>query len=217
MEFIELNAEARQTVGNSPARKLRRDGKLPGILYGPDTEPALIAIDAHDFQLALKAGSVNALFNLILAGDSKPQRRVMIKELQAHPVSQTPLHVDFYEIAMDRKINVKVPVVPVGKSVGVEMGGLLQVVRREIEVYCLPDKIPESFIIDISELEVGGSIHIEEIPLPEGVEISSEANFTVITVLSPKVEEVEEEDEGLEEGLEEEAAESEDAEGDEAS
>ena len=217
MEFIELNAETRQTAGNGPARQLRRDGKLPGVLYGPDTEPAMIAINAHDFQLALKSGSVNALFNLNVQGDSKPKRRVMIKELQKHPVSQNPLHVDFYEIAMDRKINVNVPVVTVGKSVGVEEGGLLQVVRREIEVYCLPDQIPESFEVDISSLEIGESIHVEEISLPDGVEISTEANFTVITVLSPKVEEEVVEEEELEEGLEEESAESEESEGEEAS
>ena len=214
MEFIELKAAARQTVGNGPARRLRQEGKLPGVLYGPDTAPMMITLDAHELELALKKGSVNALFNLILEGDSKPRRRVMIKELQAHPVSQNPLHVDFYEIAMDRKISVKVPVIPLGKSIGVEMGGLLQVVRREIEVSCLPDQIPESIEVDISELDVGGSIHVEEIPLAEGVEVLSDANFTVITILSPKVEaeETEEEElEGEEEEVEEDSAANEEA------
>jgi large subunit ribosomal protein L25 len=114
-------------------------------------------------------------------------------------VTGSPLHIDFYEIDMARKISVKVPVTTTGKSVGVERGGLLQIIRRELEVYCLPGNIPEMITIDITDLEIGASVHVQDIE-PEGdVEIPTEVNFTVLTVISPKVEEKEEEEE-LEEG-----------------
>ena len=125
----------------------------------------------------------------------------MIKELQTTPVSRDYLHIDFYEVAMDRKIRVNVPVIPLGNAKGVEEGGILQVVRRDLEVLCLPTNIPEAFEIDISDLEIGDSIHVEDIPHDEDVEIPTEVNFTVITVSSPKIEEVEEPEE-LEEGEE---------------
>jgi len=108
---------------------------------------------------------------------------------------------------MQRKINVMIPVVTQGISKGVEAGGLLQIVRREIEVLCMPGDIPEAIKIDISDLDVGDSVHIDEVPLGDNIEVASDVNFTVVTILSPKVEEVEEEEEGLEgEEAEEEGA-----------
>jgi large subunit ribosomal protein L25 len=130
----------------------------------------------------------------------------MIKELQSHPVSGNFIHIDFYEIDMNRKINVMIPIVARGKSKGVEDGGLLQIVRREIEVLCLPGDIPETIEIDITNLDIGDSVHVEEIPLGDNVELPSDVNFTVVTISSPKVEEegAAEAEEGLE-GAEEEA------------
>jgi large subunit ribosomal protein L25 len=137
----------------------------------------------------------------------------MIKELQTHPVSGNFIHIDFYEIDMKRKIRVMVPIVTKGHSKGVELGGLLNIVRRELELFCLPGDIPESIEIDITDLDIGDSIHLDDIPLGEDVEISADVNFTIVTVLAPVVEEVEEEVEEEElEGAEEEA-EGEDAEG----
>jgi large subunit ribosomal protein L25 len=139
----------------------------------------------------------------------------MIKELQSHPVSGSFLHIDFYEIDLQRKINVMIPVVTKGVCKGVEVGGLLQIIRREVEVLCMPGDIPESIEIDITDLDIGDSVHVEEIPLGENVEIVSDMNFTLLTVVSPKIEEVEEEEEEALEG-EEEAAEGEAGEADES-
>ena len=139
--------------------------------------------------------------------DGKTTKPAMIKELQTHPVSSDILHVDLYEIAMDRKIRVSVPVTTTGKSIGVEQGGMLQLIRRELEVFCLPNEIPGTISIDITNLDIGDAIHVEEIPLAGNVEIPHEVNFTVLTVTSRKVETVEAEEE------EEEVAEAE-AEGD---
>ena len=130
----------------------------------------------------------------------------MVKELQTHPVSGNFIHIDFYEIDMKRQINVMVPIITNGLSVGVEKGGLLNIVRREVELLCLPGDIPEAIEIDITDLDIGDSIHIEDIPLGENVEVSADFNFTVVTVLSPTVEEeeevVEEEEGELEAGEE---------------
>lgn len=211
MEQLDLKAKVRKTLGNGPARALRREGKIPAVLYGPKTEPVLLSVEVRDIEQILKTGgSGQLLLNLIIQNGQETTRPAMIKELQSHPVSGRFLHIDFYEIDLTRKIRVGVPVVATGKSVGVEVGGLLQIVRRELEVLCLPTQIPESIVVDITNLEIGDSIHVDEIQLAGDVEIAADVNFTVATILAPKVEAVAEEEE---EELEEEAAE---AEGEEA-
>jgi large subunit ribosomal protein L25 len=234
LEKIELQATVRKTVGNGPARVLRRAGQIPAVLYGRKTDPVLLSVNTKDLQQILKQGSFGQfILNLVIQNGKKVTKAAMIKELQTHPVSGQLIHIDFYEVDMKRKIKVMVPVVTTGQSVGVEEGGMLNIVRRELEVFCLPGDIPESFEIDISELTIGDSIHLEDVPLGESeltigdsihledvplgenVEVATDVNYTVVTVLSPKVEEeeeeVEEEEEELEEG--EEGAEGEAAEG----
>ncbi|MDL1964377.1 MAG: 50S ribosomal protein L25, partial [Deltaproteobacteria bacterium] len=129
-------------------------------------------------------------------------RPAMIKELQIHPVSRDYLHVDFYGISMDRKISVKVPVVAKGKSQGVELGGILQIIRRELEIFCLPGEIPDAIELDVTDLDIGDSIHVKEIPLQGDIEIPADVDFTVITILAPKAEVEEEAEEGEEEAEE---------------
>ncbi len=209
MEQINLTAKIRKTVGNGPARSLRREGKTPAVLYGPKIDPVLLSIDTKDFEQILKEASVGSvLLNLQIQNGKTSTRSAMIKELQTHPVTGKFLHVDFYEVDMQKKIIAKVPVVARGNSVGVEVGGLLQYVRRELEVLCFPTSIPEVIEVDITDLDIGDSIHVEDISLAGDVEIPADVNFTVITVLTPKVEEVVEEEE-LAEG--EEVAEGEEA------
>ena len=212
MKQLELTATLRSEVGNGPARQLRMQGKMPAVLYGPKTEPVLLAVDIKELETALKEGSLaQSIFNLSVDGAKKKASAVMIRELQRHPVSGNFLHADFYEIDMKEKIAVMVPIITVGKSKGVEMGGLLQVIRREIEVLCLPTEIPESFEIDITDLEIGDSVHVDEITTDETVEIPYDVNFTLLTVVSPKIEEEPEEEEEaeIEEGEEGEAEEAE--------
>lgn len=209
MEIIELKTTIRNTVGNSPARALRREGSIPAVLYGPGKEPVSLSIEKKALEKVLKTGQTgHLLVRLIIRNGTESKRTAMIKELQRHPVTQAFLHVDFYEISMDRQIRVNVPVVPIGKAVGVDNGGILQIVRRELEVLCLPNEIPAAFEIDISHLDLGDGIHVEDIPRPEGVEIPADVNFTVITMLSPKKEAAAEgEEESAEEaGAEEESA-----------
>jgi large subunit ribosomal protein L25 len=211
LEFIDLKANKRSTAGKGPARSLRREGYIPAVLYGPDSEAVSLSVLKQDLVLALKDSVVGQLLlNLDIAEETQGKRSAIIKEMQIDPKSRNILHIDFMEISMNRKIKVMVPVTTAGKSSGVEMGGMLQIIRRELEVECFPNDIPESIEIDISEMDIGSSIHVEDIPLKEGFEIPHDVDFTVLTILSPKVEEVEiEEEEDLEEAEGAEAAEGE--------
>ena len=214
MELLELKTNLRSSVGSSPARELRRKGKIPAVLYGPETETILLSVNISDFEQAMEKGtSSQVLFSLVIQNGKKNKKTVMIKELQIHPVSRNFLHVDFYEIDMNRKINVKVPVTIKGKSKGIELGGTLQIVRRELEVLCLPLKVPESIEVDITDLDIGDSVHVDEIPIEGDIEIPFDVNFTVVTMLSPKYEE---EPKELEEELEEAEEDEEAAAGEEA-
>ena len=201
MELIELKTNIRTTVGNGPARRLREAGQIPAVLYGPKTESVLLSVNKNDFDLALKQGrSGQIILNLVVQNNDETYTRpAMIKELQVHPVSRNYLHIDFYEIDMDRKITVGIPIVTVGRSVGVERGGVLQIIRRELEVQCLPFEVPESIEIDVTDLDMGDSVHVKDISLDGEVEFLGESNLTVVTILTPKIEEEPEEEEELEE------------------
>jgi large subunit ribosomal protein L25 len=193
--------------GNGPARQLRQKGLVPAVIYGPGKEPEMLSVEYLDLEKVFKGSqTIQVLLNLnIEDGGGSETRKAMIKELQRNPVSREILHVDFYEIDPNRKILMKVPVVAKGKAAGVEMGGILQIIRRELEVLCLPGEIPDAIEIDVTEIEIGGSIHVKEIPIEGDLEIPTDVDFTVITCLGKKMEE-EEVEEG-EEGAEEEAAE----------
>jgi len=212
LDILDIKADIRTSKGNGPARVLRRAGRVPAILYGPGMEPVMLSVDRQDFEGVIRKRKISQILLNLRQNDDASKRTVMIKEMQTHPVSHDFLHIDFYEVAMDRKIRVNVPIVPKGKSVGVEQGGLLQLIRRELEVLCLPLNIPDMLEVDITNLDIGDSLHVEDVPHGEGVEIPADVNFTVVTVLSPKaeaeLEEVEEVEEG-EEGAEEEESEDE--------
>ncbi len=212
MDLIKLNANLRTTRGNGPARALRRENKMPAILYGPDMEPISVTIDKSDLEKAIKGSEGRQLLiNLAIEGDEKSPYAAMLKELQTHPISRDFLHADFYHISMDRKIRVNVPITVTGKSVGVEMGGMLQIIRRELEVLCYPNEIPDTIELDITSLDMGESLHIEEIEAQGDIEFPHDVDFTVLTILSPKGKDADEEADEAE-GEEEEGAETAEAE-----
>ncbi|KJS31459.1 MAG: hypothetical protein VR64_11735 [Desulfatitalea sp. BRH_c12] len=182
MDNIALKAITRTTKGNSPARSLRRQGQVPAILYGPKSEPRMLAIQAFDLETIIKKGGLGRSVYTLNVDDEQNTKQVMIKELQTHPLSRAFLHVDLYEVAMDRKIHVNVPVLTVGESVGVDNGGVLQIIRHELEVFCLPNEIPSNFTIDITDLDIGDAVHVEDIPTSGNIEIPHDVNFTILTV-----------------------------------
>ena len=204
MELLELKAVTRTDTGKGQSRTLRREGRLPAVLYGPNTDPVMLSIDLGELEDITKGGSAGQAILGISVDGAKEPRTAMIKELQVSPLSRDYLHVDFYEVDMKKKINVMVPVATTGKCVGIEMGGMIQLIRRELEVLCMPGEIPESIEIDITELNIGDSIHVEDVKLEGDIEIPHDVDFTILTILSALMaeEEVEEEEEELEEGEE---------------
>lgn len=199
MELIELSAKLRETTGKGAARKLRNNKAIPAIVYGAKIDPVMLSLDTFEFdKIIRKEGSMGLFFNLKIDGDAGKKRTVMLKKMQMDTFGLNYLHVDLHEIDLDKKIIVSVSVEPVGESRGVEEGGLLQIIRRELDVFCKPGDTPETIQVDISGLEIGDAIHVEDIDLGDDIEIPHEVNFTVITIVAPTVDEAEEDDEFME-------------------
>jgi large subunit ribosomal protein L25 len=212
LEFIDLKSSIRNNTGKSHCRDLRRKGFLPAVLYGPKSEPMSLMVSEYDLDTIFKkSGNEQIFVNLIVQNGEELSKKALIKDFQINTMSRRFLHVDFYEVDMERKIKIMVPVVTVGKAKGVEDGGIFQLIRRELEVFCLPAKIPSSIELDVTNLNAGEAIHVEDIPLTEGVEIIHDVNFTIITILHAKAASSEEEAEGEEEASEGEAREAEKA------
>jgi len=207
MEQLELPARVRTEKGKVAARKLRRNKQIPAIFYGPKTEPIMLAVDYPELRRILKQGSgENTLLNLKIQTEQGTDiRRVMLKELLMDSIKDTCIHADFYEISMDKEITVDVPIRLMNTPEGVSQGGVLQHVRRELTVSCLPDQLIEAIEVDVAGMSIGDSIHIRDIELPEGITSVDEDHLTIAIVAAPtvKAEEAElEEEEEVAEGAE---------------
>jgi large subunit ribosomal protein L25 len=216
MAHYPLAADVRTLKGKEAAAKLRNEKRIPAVFYGPKAGPVHLAVHTSDLQGILKKVSQeSAIIDLKMAAtDGNVQdATVMIKELQVDPLRGDYLHADFYEISMDKEITADIAINLVGEPVGVTRGGILQYIRREITVSCLPDKLVEQIDVDVSALDIGDAVHIEDIRLPEGISTDQEEHLTVAVVAAPTVEEEAPEEEAEEmEGLEEGEAASEEAE-----
>jgi large subunit ribosomal protein L25 len=184
-----LAVQLRTGKGKEEARRLRNQGLIPAIVYGQREEAIPITLNPQQLAKALRGGAgERSLITLTIEGlqDGPVTKTVILKEKQVDPVKRTLLHVDLYTIAMDEAIRVGIPVHVVGKAIGVEQGGVLEQVLREIEVECLPGDIPTSIDIDVSSLDIGDSIHVEDITL-EKAKIQVDPEQTIVTVVPPTV------------------------------
>jgi len=190
MERPVLTAEIREGIGKEKAKKLRAKGQIPAIFYGPRSQTIPLVIDSKELSKALQTeAGENVLIDLdIRKGAQSDRKVVMLKDIQIDPLQRITLHTDFYEVAMDERVTVEVPVHLVGKPEGTKMGGILDQVRRMIQVQCFPGDIPKSVDIDVSLLKIGDSIHIQDIHV-EKAKILFDTNFTIATVVPPVVEE----------------------------
>jgi large subunit ribosomal protein L25 len=195
-----LVARTRQDTGKGAARKLRRNDQLPAIFYGPGSEATMLTVKYSDFEKIIKGGSgENTLFNLeIQAKDGNRTRTAMLKEVQSDPVLNSYLHADFYEISMDKEITVNVAIELKGTPVGVTNGGMLENIRRELTVTCLPGKLTRTIEVDISNLDIGDTLHLEDIRLPEGMKAMEDSHLAVAVIAAPAVAEERVEEEELE-------------------
>ncbi len=197
---LNINAEKRVGGGKGYSRRLRRVGNLPAVLYGPNVSTTPLVLNKKDIFNILKSESgENTLFRIKLNSKSLD---VMIKDYQRDVVTDELLHVDLIEIAMDKYLEVEVPLVLVGEAVGVKSeGGFMDFATREIEVECLPKDIPEEIEVDVSQLHMNQSIKVENLVSPPGVKILSDRQLVVAMVHPPEEEEVVEEEEMEEELL----------------
>jgi len=192
---IKINTEPRTTGGKNAARRLRRDGKVPVVLYGQEVGNVLLSVDKKDLYAVLKSeAGENTIFKVDF---EKKTTDAMIKDLQWDPVSDKMLHADFIQIVMGKKMRLQVPVVLIGEAIGVKNeGGFIDFVTREVEIECLPKDIPENLEVDISELHLNQSVTINAVTPPVGVIFAEEAGTLIAMIQAPtKEEEVKEEEE----------------------
>jgi large subunit ribosomal protein L25 len=186
-----LKAQKREQSGKGPARRLRAKGLVPAVCYGPFGAPLHVAIDPEAVRTAIATPhKFNTVITLEVDGGDK--RTVLFKDYERDPVDGHMLHADFLEVRMDQDVIVNVPVVLVGKPVGVTEGGILQQVSRTLPVQCKPPQIPEKIEVDVSNLKIAESIHISDVKPPEGVKFKTNVikNATIAVVAVPEKEEV---------------------------
>jgi len=190
MATVDLKGELRTALGKAEANRLRRAKRIPGIVYGGAKGPIPVTVNPAELQMALTQGD-NVLINLALLGGAQPETlMVIVKELQLDPVRDRPLHADFLEISMERKIRVEVPLTLTGDPVGVKAkGGILGHQLRQIHVECLPLQIPESFSVDVSALDVGNAIHVRDLTVGEGIRVLDDPERVIASVTMAAAEE----------------------------
>ncbi|MEA2040042.1 MAG: 50S ribosomal protein L25 [Thermodesulfobacteriota bacterium] len=205
MKQLVLTARVRENKGKGAARKLRRNNQIPAIFYGPESKPVMLVVDYPELKHIIKQGTgENMILDLEIQSDSATDtKKVTIKDLLFDPVKDTFLHADFYEISMDREITLPVSIHLINTPIGVTNGGILQHIRRELTISCLPDKLVNFLEIDVSGLDIGDSVHIRDIELPDGITSTEDTHLTVAVLAAPTVKEEEEEAEAIEEGIEE--------------
>ncbi|MFH0811562.1 MAG: 50S ribosomal protein L25/general stress protein Ctc [Pseudomonadota bacterium] len=201
MESIVLCATVRQETGKGPSRRFRQKGLIPAIFYGPKATPLLLAVNSLEFKKTIKGkGGENVIVNLSLEGKGEGGKKfAMIREMQTDPLTREIIHVDFYEIDLKEKVEVAVSIELVGKAEGVKLGGVLQQIERELEIRCMPLKIPDRIEVDVSNLGIGDSIHVRDVSVGEGIEVLSSGEKTIVTLLIPTEEAERPEEEKTEE------------------
>jgi large subunit ribosomal protein L25 len=187
---VKLSATRRTGTGRSAVRKIKAQGGVPAIVYGGKAKPEPLQVSRRDISLLLShASGENILVELEIDGE-KTSRLALMQEVQHAPLGGDILHVDFHAVSMDEMIEADVPLEPTGTPEGVKtFGGLLEQNIRSLEIECLPRDLPDVISVDVSHLNIGDSIHVREIPLPEGVTTRVPADLTAFSVLAPKVEE----------------------------
>lgn len=172
MEATELKALIRKESGKGPARRLRGKGSIPAIFYARGEVSIPLSVNADDLRKIIREKKENVFIKLLIEGEGQNLEKLsMIKELQIEPLSRKFHHADFYEIRMDQKLTVDVPIRFVGMPVGVEMGGELQHLKRDLKVSCLPGALTDFIEVDVSALEIGHSLKVQDIQTPEGMTI----------------------------------------------
>lgn len=188
VQTIRIEAEARELAGKGAARATRRQGLVPAVIYGAKEEATLIALDPRDVMKEMhKGGWQSHLYEVAIKGGATV--RTLMRDVQFHPLKDTPLHVDFQRLAPGQLIRVKVPLVFLNEATnpGVKEGGVINAVYRELEVMCDPDQVPEHFEIDLADFGIGHSFHWDDVKDKAGAKPVQAGNFVVASIAPPKV------------------------------
>jgi large subunit ribosomal protein L25 len=189
MQQKQMNIDLRTKTGTGVSRRLRIADMIPGVVYGKGLDPIAVSIKNRDLQEAISgAGGQNNLITLI-GGGSLDQSIAIVADIQRDPIKRTFKHVDLHRINPNEKLRITVPVVLTGTAIGVKEGGLLDLAHHELHIECLPANIPDSITIDVSDLKIAHSIHVSEIPLPEGIVLLDQPKIPVVSVLGRAKEE----------------------------
>lgn len=192
MSVNALSISIRTGTGKGGARKLRMAGRIPGICYGKHEAAVAVSLDPHQLGqlLSRSEAGMNTLFQLqVDGGGALDGKSVLVRDLQKDPVRGRFLHVDLYAVDLTQLVTVSVPIHIRGKAKGVDLGGVLDQALRELEIECRPDAIPNEITVDVSELEVGMSLHVRDLVLPEGVALVSDPDLSLVSVVLPTKEE----------------------------
>ncbi len=187
MEATELKACIRKESGKGPARRFRKEGLIPAVFYGRGEEAILLSVNAANLRKIVKEKKENVFIKLLIEGEKRLEKLSMIKELQIEPVSRRFYHADFYEIRMDHKLTIDVPLRFTGTPVGVLNGGDLQHLKRDLKVSCLPTALPDFIEVDVSGLDIGNSIKVQDIKAPEGIAVLDPGDVGVAMVAIVKI------------------------------
>jgi large subunit ribosomal protein L25 len=187
---VKLKAEKRTVIGRNAIKKMKKDGLVPGVIYGSQAEPVPLQVESRALTNVLAhASSEHVLVELEIADDGQSSTRLaLIQEVQHHPLKRQLLHVDFHAVSATEKITSEVPIEAFGDPIGVRtFGGLLEYSLRSLEVECFPQDLPDIIRLDVSNLNIGESIHVRDIPLSSGVEALTDADLTVVSVVASRV------------------------------
>jgi large subunit ribosomal protein L25 len=202
-----IHSTMRSKKGKSAVRKLHNEGFIPAVVYGHNITPVVLSLNASEINKMFKAGSHDSedyrLIKLtIKENDDSQEKMVIVKEMQRHPVNSNILHIDFFAVRMDEKITAPVHIRVIGQAEGVKLGGIMRQIVREIEVKSLPSDIPPHFDIDVSNLNIGDSLHVSDIEVSDNIQVLLDPDAPIVSILAPTIhaEETTTEEEGAGEG-----------------
>lgn len=191
MDSTQLTVTPRERIHKGDNRKVRREGRVPAVIYGGGQDPVMVSVDNHEMELILRGvHRTSALFEIDLDGR---REQTIIREIQRHPVTARLLHLDFMRIDMTKELDTVVSVQAVGATpVGVRAGGVLESLTRQVNVRCMPGAVPQAFEVDCSAMQINDTLHVSDIKVPEGVVIMDDPDTALFSVTPPSVEPVEE-------------------------
>ena len=187
---VKLKAQKRTVIGRNAIKNIKKEGLVPGVVYGSQAQPMALQVDGRELKNVLAhASSEHVLVELEIMDDGQSTSRLaLIQEVQHHPLKRDLLHVDFHAVSATEKITSEVPIEAFGDALGVRtFGGLLEYSLRSLDGECLPQDLPDIIRIDVSNLNIGESFHVRDIPLPSGVEALTDADLTVVSVVASRV------------------------------